>query len=95
MFEIKKDKKGDILLAGRFDAAQTDGARPFFDALDSTTTVRFDKLNYISSAALGILLKTQKRLGESGHGLRLAGLNAHIRDVFHIAGFDTVFEILP
>jgi len=32
-------------------------------------------------------------LSESGQCVKLAHLNRHIRDIFHIAGFDLVFEI--
>ena len=55
--------------------------------------VNFKDIDYISSAGLGVLLKTQKRLGEGGHSLTLANMNNHIKDVFVYAGFDAVFSI--
>ena len=42
---------------------------------------------------LSVLLEAQKRLSETGHGLRLVRLNKRIEDLFHVAGFDTIFEI--
>ena len=50
-------------------------------------------LDYISSAGLGVLLKTQKRLMASGGRLRLAGVRPHLRDIFVYSGFDKLFEI--
>jgi anti-sigma B factor antagonist len=50
-------------------------------------------LDYISSAGLGILLATQKRLMASGHRLKIVNMSGHIRDIFHYTRFDTVFEI--
>jgi anti-anti-sigma factor len=58
---------------------------------------RFDcsALDYISSAGLGVLLKTQKRLLASGGKLRLAGVTRHLQDIFGYSGFDRLFEIEP
>ena len=51
------------------------------------------KLEYISSAGLGVLLKTQKRLLSANGKLRLTGVNPHIRDIFQYSGFDLIVEI--
>jgi anti-anti-sigma factor len=93
MFEISHGAEGQIRLQGRFDASQADRARGVFGALTESCTVDFSALDYISSAGLGVLLGTQKRLNEEGHRLKLVNMNRHIRDIFHIAGFDLVFEI--
>jgi len=93
MFKIDVSPNGEILLSGRFDAAQLDKAREVLDTVTQSSTIDFRDLEYISSAGLGLLLKTQKRLSESGNSLRLVNLNKHIRDVFRYAGFDTIFEI--
>jgi anti-sigma B factor antagonist len=50
-------------------------------------------LDYISSAGLGVLLKTQKRLMAVGGQLRLTRVNRHIRDIFQYSGFDKILEI--
>ena len=52
-------------------------------------------LDYISSAGLGVLLKTQKRLLASNGKLRLSGLKPHLHDIFTYSGFDQLFEIDP
>ena len=55
--------------------------------------VDFSRVEYISSAGLGVLLKTQKRLLGSGGKLRLVGVNNHLNDVLGYSGFDQIFEI--
>jgi anti-sigma B factor antagonist len=94
MFSASMPEEGRVSLSGRFDAAQVEKARTVFDLVKASTVVDFAELEYISSAGLGILLMTQRRLRESGAGsLRLINLNKHIRDVFQYAGFDKIFEI--
>jgi anti-anti-sigma factor len=93
LFEIRFDDDGRIRLAGRLDAAESPRAKSFLESVDRAAVVDFAELQYISSAGLGVLFATQKRLMGSGGGLRLVNLNPHIREVFQIAGFDTIFEI--
>jgi anti-anti-sigma factor len=93
MFEIKREESGTITLHGRLDASQVDGARAVFDRVSEPCKVDFAELSYISSAGLGLLFGTQKRLVEGGGGLTLVNLSPHIREIFQIAGFDNIFEI--
>jgi len=93
MFDITRDADGTIRLQGRFDAAQVAGAREVFNLIDGSCTVDFSELSYISSAGLGVLFATQKRLVDQGGELTLVNLNPHIREVFRIAGFDNIFTI--
>ncbi len=93
MFSIEFGENGEILCSGRLDAAQCAKAEEFLGALDSSGTLDFARLEYISSAGLGILLKTQKRLVENGAGLRIINVNNHIHDVFRYSGFHSIFEI--
>lgn len=93
MFSISSDARGNVLLAGRFDASQTDQARKFFDKITESATVDFVTLDYISSAGLGVLLATQQRLKKEGKALKLIHMNPLIRDVFRIARFDLIFLI--
>jgi anti-sigma B factor antagonist len=93
MFSAKVGSNNEIQLAGRFDASQVAAAKEVLDKITTSSTVDFRELEYISSAGMGVLLATQKRLSESGHKLALVNLNKHIRDIFGYAGFDRVFEI--
>ncbi len=93
MFDIRINEQGDVILSGRLDAAQTDRATEVLNRVTGSVNVDFKDLQYISSAGLGVLLATQKRLGQSGNRLKLLNMAKHIRDVFHYARFDTIFEI--
>lgn len=93
MFNIAIDNNGNIRLSGRFDATQADKATQIFDTIQTTATVYFDNLEYISSAGLSVLLKTQKRLMVDGRELILKNMNRHISEVFRYAGFDMLFKI--
>mgnify|MGYP001176860193 CR=1 FL=1 len=95
MLSIDFGSEGIVVVAGRFDAAQCPAAQAFLDGVDGTVTLDCGKLEYISSAGLGVLLKTQKRLLAKGGKLRLAGVNRHILDIFQYSGFDQIFEIEP
>ena len=93
MFTISRSDNNTIVLEGRLDASQVETAAQILDTLDTSAVIDFARLDYISSAGLGILLKTQKRLSSGGHSLKLINMNKLIRDVFRIARFDLVFTI--
>jgi anti-sigma B factor antagonist len=93
MFEIELGSDGRVVCAGRLDAAQCEKAQEFMDSLADAKTLDFASLEYISSAGLGVLLKTQKRLAETGAGLKIINVNNHIRDVFRYSGFNAIFDI--
>jgi anti-anti-sigma factor len=93
MLAIDFGADGKVVIAGRLDAAQAAAAQSFLDKVQGPVTIDCSKLEYISSAGLGVLLKTQKRLLASAGKLRLAGVNPHIRDIFQYSGFDQIFEI--
>ena len=95
MLAIESGAGGVVVISGRLDAAQSPAAQAFLDRVQGTTTLDCARLEYISSAGLGVLLKTQKRLMASGGKLRLTGLSRHLRDIFQYSGFDRIFEIEP
>ena len=86
---------GTVAITGRLDAAQCPTAQAFLDQVSGTVTLDCGGLEYISSAGLGVLLKTQKRLKGAGGKLRLAGVSKHLRDILQYSGFDQIFEIEP
>jgi anti-sigma B factor antagonist len=93
MLSIEKGHDGSVVIAGRLDAAEAPSAQTFLDRVAGTVTLDCTRLDYISSAGLGVLLKTQKRLLAGNGKLRLAGLKPHLLDVFTYSGFDQLFEI--
>jgi len=93
MLAIDFGTQGQVIISGRLDAAQCAIAQSFLDRVQGPVTLDCSRLEYISSAGLGVLLKTQKRLTASQGKLRLAGVNRHLRDIFRYSGFDQIFEI--
>ena len=83
------------MLVGRLDADPGAAAQAFLDRLDGVVTLDCSELEYISSAGLGVLLKTQKRLLGPAGRLRLTAVNRHLQDIFSYSGFDQIFEIEP
>jgi len=95
MLAIDFGPEGVVVVAGRLDAAQAPAAQSFLDRVEGTVTLDCTRLEYISSAGLGVLLKTQKRLLGTSGKLRLTGVNRHLRDILVYSGFDQLFEIEP
>lgn len=93
MFQIGFDDAGTIIATGRLDAAQAPKAQEFLDAVADECILDLAQLEYISSAGLGVLLRTHKRLMNDGRGLKLINVNRHINDIFMYSGFDKLFEI--
>ncbi len=95
MFEIELADDGSVTVEGRLDAAQAVKAQTFLDKVDGQCVLDLTKLQYISSAGLGVLLKTHKRLMGLGSGIKLINVSHHIHDIFRYSGFDKLFEIVP
>jgi len=95
MFEIVLADDGSVVVEGRLDAAQAVKAQTFLDQVDGQCVLDIAKLEYISSAGLGVLLKTHKRLMGAGSGIKLINVSHHIHDIFRYSGFDKLFEIVP
>jgi len=93
MFEIAVNEAGQVRIAGRLDAAKAPRAQAFLDRVDGACVIDMQALEYISSAGLGVLLRTHKRLTGEGGGLQLVNVNTHINDIFTYSGFDRLFDI--
>ncbi|HET6564560.1 MAG TPA: STAS domain-containing protein [Xanthomonadales bacterium] len=93
MFEIVFSDGGEVALKGRLDAAQAANAQEFLDRLAGPCILDMASLDYISSAGLGVLLKTHKRMLAGSSGMVLINVNPHIVDIFRYSGFDKLFEI--
>ncbi len=55
--------------------------------------VNFEKLEYISSAGLRVLLTTAKQMKAVDGELRVCGLNEIVKEVFDISGFTTILKV--
>jgi len=95
MLRIEGGDGGPVAIAGRLDATQAAAVQAHLDRLDGVVTLDCAALEYLSSAGLGVLLKTHKRLLGSGGRLRLTQVNRHLQDIFSYSGFDQILEIEP
>lgn len=95
MLAIDFGADGCVVMAGRLDASQAAAAQAFLDGTSGQVVLDCKSLEYLSSAGLGVLLKTQKRLLASAGKLRLTGVSRHLQDIFSYSGFDQIFEIEP
>ena len=93
MLELTVGEDGTVLLSGRLDASQVQKAKEGLAGLDGPSILDFSGLEYISSAGIGVILATYKRLHDAGHPLRLVGMTDRIRNVFRYAGLDRIFTI--
>ena len=100
--DISQSQKDDVSvvgLAGRFDAQSAGEVEDHFKtALDGgakNILVDMAEVEYISSAGLRVLLSTAKKLTGLNGKLVLCGLKPYVREVFEVAGFTTIFMILP
>jgi len=57
--------------------------------------IDFSRLNFMSSSALGMLIRINKRCKEFKVGLKLCGIIPDIRQAFKLTGLDKVFDIQP
>jgi anti-anti-sigma factor len=55
--------------------------------------VNLEKLDYISSAGLRVLLLVAKKLQANAGELRICSLNAIVKEVFDISGFDMILPV--
>ncbi len=100
MLNIKKKLEGDTLIVamdGRLDTNtspefQTE-LEPMLDSI-SSLTLECEKLDYISSAGLRVLLTFQEELEEQGKTLQLCHVNNVIHDVFEVTGFLEILTIV-
>lgn len=97
--EIIKHTEGSklsIALIGRLDTMTAPALETELkEALGGMTALAFDfeKLDYISSAGLRVLLSAQKTMNRQGT-MTVANANAEIREVFDITGFSDILTLL-
>ena len=58
----------------------------------SELTLDFEKLDYISSAGLRVLLSTQKIMAKQGE-MTVANVNETIQEIFDVTGFTDILTI--
>jgi anti-sigma B factor antagonist len=92
MFSIQVESDA-VKFTGRLDASAAEEARATLRELSGSMTADFSGLEYISSAGLGLIIETHKRLSSQGHTLRLVNLTPRVRNIFAYAGLDRLLRI--
>lgn len=94
---INKKQDGEnlcIALEGRLDTSTAPELEAAVSNLDGIKNLEFDfeKLEYVSSAGLRVLLATQKVMNSQG-GMKITHVNETIMEVFEITGFADILSI--
>ena len=95
---INKELKGTeltIALEGRVDTTTAPQLESELnETIDKLTKLVIDmeKLSYISSAGLRVLLKAQKIMNKQGSML-IKNVNQEIKDIFEVTGFNEILNI--
>jgi len=98
MLNINKtieDGKAIYLLEGRLDTVTApDLEKDLRDSLPdvSELVLDFEKLEYISSAGLRVLLSAQKTMAKQG-GMKVIHVNETIMEIFEVTGFSDILTI--
>jgi len=95
---VKTTNEVKILsFVGRLDTQTSPDAQQQLTRLieegENSFLVNFEKLDYISSAGLRVLLTAAKQLKGRGSELRICSLNEVVAEVFDISGFTTIFKV--
>ena len=56
--------------------------------------VNFQKVDYLDSSALGMLLLLREKVESSGKSITLSGLQGTVKQVLEIANFQRLFKIV-
>ncbi len=98
MLNINKSLENEtavFALAGRLDTVTApELEKALKESLDGVTalTMDFEKLDYISSAGLRVLLATQKVMAKQGT-MKLCHVNETIMEIFEVTGFTDILTI--
>lgn len=99
MLDIKKTAEGgklEIALAGRLDTGTAPSLEAEINAPDFAKVEElvfdFDKLDYVSSAGLRVLLAAHKKMLAQG-SMKLRNVSEDVMEIFDITGFTDILSI--
>ena len=98
MLNISKESNATsltVILEGRLDTTTApDLEKELKDSLDDVTELimNFEKLEYISSAGLRVLLSAQKIMSRQGE-MKLIHVSDTIMEIFEVTGFADILTI--
>ena len=98
MLNITKNSNGSelkLILEGRLDTATAPQLEATLNsALAGVTALKFDleKLDYISSAGLRVLLSSQKTMNKQG-SMVISNVSPEVKEIFDVTGFTDILTI--
>ncbi len=93
--KVKEENKMVLAIEGRLDTTTAPEAESVInEALEGITELVFDfeKLEYISSAGLRVIIGTQKKMNKKGKML-IKNVNDVVMEVFELTGLSDVLDI--
>ena len=100
MLNVEKKLEDGALLIALEGELDTLSSPDFEDMLEpllaqaQSVTIDFEKLEYISSAGLRVLLAAEQTMEEKGaEKVRVVNMNSTIRNIFEITGFVDVLAV--
>lgn len=92
--ETRENGVLSIALEGRLDSNTAPQLQEHTQDLSGVTdmTIDMDKLEYVSSAGLRVILKAQKTMQQQG-SLKLINVNSVIMEIFELTGFTDILTI--
>ena len=94
----QEDALSVICLEGYLDAHTAplfeDAIQKEVDANLCRIIVDCQKLDYISSAGLGVFMSFVEDVRDRGGDIKICGLTSNVREVFDILGFPQIFDVL-
>lgn len=99
LYEDIKDKPGAVLIrfVGDLDATNVENVvEKVFSLLNGGTlniVADFEKLRYVNSTGLGILLHFSKSAKEKGGCFKIANVNENVYEIIEIIGATTLLDI--
>lgn len=97
---LRIEKEGTNLVVspeGRLDTSTAPQfEKELTESLDGVTDLTFnmEKLDYISSVGLRVLLSTQKRMNRQGK-MKVTRVNETVMEVFEVTGFLDILTVEP
>ena len=89
--------KSAKMTIGRLDTVAAQNCekdfKPIFDNADKSITLMLDKLDYVSSSGLRVLLNLRKEVAAKGGTLVLKNLTEEVKSVFVMTGFTKIFTV--
>lgn len=98
MLNITKSSNANelkVVLEGRLDTATAPQLEAELgESLSGVTDLKFDfeKLEYISSAGLRVLLSTQKIMNKQG-SMVISNTSPEVKEIFDVTGFSDILKI--